>query len=329
MSEISSELFRGKTVCLFLHRGCSLLCPYCVSNASKIKPKKSIVDKIGMEKYAHNILKMIRGVRPVTIAFEGPGECPESKYFLPLAKTFFREGHDIQIQTHLQTSRIIESFLSAFERNKVEHRVTINASYHLGTYLDRGKKGEELREAWLDKHLPTVARYGCEVRVITPLTPAVLNDKQFENNLRYFKKLPNVTPKPIPLGHIYKSKHYPESYTSEQRKRVLYLLQKYNPDNWKQPSDPKHFDILSKLHLKKHNCHVASNIIQVLYEGGLRYCQSGKTFGNIAEIEKVDCPPFIKNPIQCKADTCHCSYMGYHYCMVPNFLSIDDYCNSM
>ncbi|MHC2251217.1 MoaA/NifB/PqqE/SkfB family radical SAM enzyme [Bradyrhizobium embrapense] len=332
---ITSErhaLMASHTPLISLNMGqyCSHGCVYCVSHMGDRKKRSGYLEEIGWEEYGRQLLRLA-GDAKVTYNFAGPGECAEHEHFPELAHLLLNAGHWIWIQTHGLSSKSIARALNSFPKELVSRKVNFHLSFHIAAYLD--DKDDRRLRAYLDKHVATIASFGCTTCIIVPMSPKVLAWSRFEESMDLIASIckqrgARFIPSLVEFHGPYEGRHYPADYTNEEQQRLSELMAKYgNPSRGTMAGDQAVI-VGDSLMLRGMPCYAKALITEVNGDGSLRHCQSDPedNFGHLRDAEGL-----TKNPEAhpCPFDRCLCVSVGYNMSLAPNGISLKDYADEM
>lgn len=322
-----------KIISLCYWNKCNLLCPYCVSsmNLKEVQKVTNIVEEIGIDKFIENLQKLVDIFKAdgsdVRIVFSS-GEPGMSEEFEQLFDFAMANNCFVGIQTNLHYAQKYDRVFSKYPADLISAKVRFNVSYHLGTYLTR-KFSDYLREKFLKEYLPVLVKHNVAVSIITPLTPEVLTDEKFESELNYIKSIfpiNGVSIQLVELVHIYKGKRYPDSFTAEEKNKIIELCDRFNSIR-QRPTDGQNIGYNEFYYLKGMRCFLPTQVVQIVPNGDFVSCEyeaHGIT-GNIKTPEKFEEALSNKDYIYCPFNVCHCSSAGNTFCLSPANITIDKY----
>jgi MoaA/NifB/PqqE/SkfB family radical SAM enzyme len=318
------------TVALHMSQNCSHGCVYCVSGMFDNTKRSGYLEAVGWETYGRQLLKLAGKVK-VAFNFAGPGECAEHPDFIPLVRLLLDAGHFVYIQTHGLSSRTIARALEPYSRDFIMERVTLHLSFHVAAYLD--DKDTRRLDAYVQKHLPRLAKLGCLICLIVPLSPRVLLWSRTEELLTQFKQ----TAESLGVrGFIfaltefhgpYQGREFPAEYSSIERRRLSELLTKFgNPSRGEMDGDSA-VAVGDGLLVRGLPCYAHVMISEVLPDGSLRHCQSWPVdaAGHLRD-EQLD-QTFQARP--CPYQKCICVSVGVNMTLKPNGITLQDYANEL
>jgi len=307
-----------RTLLLSCSTTCPLKCAYCANDMhnSRVQARKSIIDKIGADDYIEKVGTIIDRWSPLTINFSGPGETAHTPYFLDLARSVFRDGNSIVIQTNMLPIKNLCSFIEgAAERSKI----TIAASYHVGALST-----DQRSKVFIG--IQDVIQRGAGVHVTIPLAPKALTYPDLAEDLAIMRDA-GAELYPIELGHILDGRPYPASYTAKERGLVKALMQQFGTER-PAPTDTRLLKHATpNLHLKGRPCY-ARSMVHVGLFGGLFPCSASpldrRYLGHLIDGFDLDAL-YSDKPWPCPFDECRCKAIGLRYCLKPAGVSIEEY----
>ncbi|MHC4177398.1 MAG: hypothetical protein ACYSWU_07825 [Planctomycetota bacterium] len=308
---------------------CQLKCGYCVSNMHKpnVQKRSSLIDQIGMGAYLKQVQPIIDRYAPMKVTLTGPGEPAMVPGFTELAHAVFHGGENVvSIQTNMLPIKQLLAFINAYTEEQ-RRNIYIAGSYHVGAFADKAQP-----EKWrgpVRENFQAVVKTGVNVGVIVPLAPAALVDSKLENDLQAMKDAAagGFKLQLVELGHIYKGKRYPGSYTAAERRRIQVLLDAVGTVRVM----PKQAETLKymtpRLHLKGMPCYVRREVNIGLF-GGLFHCNgqppNKEQLGHLGrgiELEGL----YSDKPLRCPFDTCSCRSAAIARCLRPARIDIEEY----
>lgn len=324
---------RAKLISLSYWNKCNLLCPYCVScmHLKEVQKIPNVVDEIGIDKFIENLQLLVNLFKSdgskVRIMFAS-GDFGMAEEFEQLFDFAMANDCSVGIQTNLHYAKKFDRIFSKYPVELISREVGFNFSYHLGTYLTR-KFSTYLRERFLSEYLPVLVKYRVKASLITPLTPGVLEDPLFEGELEYIKSIfhpDNLTIQLVELVHVFQGKRYPDSFTEQQRNRIIKLCNKHNSIR-QRPSEGVNMEYNEYFYLKGMRCFLPTQVVQIVPNGDFVSCEyeTHGISGNIKNPEGFKGALSMKDFVYCPFNTCHCSSAGYSYCIEPSNVSVDEY----
>ncbi len=329
---------------ILLNPNCSHHCAYCCSQTHLREQRFNIVDQIGRETYLERLLRLANGQR-VGYRFAGAGECAEQAEFPYLLQGVLRAGHAAVIQTHGFTSKRIAAALALLGPPPYE-ALSLVVSFHYGAYIDQGQTNRI--RLFLNDHFPRLLGLTSRISVVLPITPSIVSSaaamKTYETCVEDLRAMAGQSGTELTFGALelhgpYQGRHYPESFTEAERRRLLDLLTRYGAGEQRRAmasGDSEAADIMPSigdfLHLKGMPCVAATRALKVGDDGVVLRCGAGspalpEMMGLLTEDEvpKID-GDHLK---PCPFDRCNCLGMGLELCLDPLGLTPRDYLDEM
>lgn len=293
-----------KCLGLYFSRRCSMKCPYCSGSYNiKSKPSKNgIVEKLGKENYVEKIRFLIR--EPISILLGGPAEPTIHRAFDYIASEMAQDGHKIIILTNLSNFKSILRLIDAVDRDPKEW-LSLGVSYHLGTMLDRNLNFA--RKKFVENMI-AFGKFGCETKIITPLTPSVLRDENYVGEMLSMNST-NTTLLPIRLGGTYNEDPYPKSYTDEDVELYEKLFERLHID-YIDAKDESQLSVLNR------PCVGPMMFTRIGYDGSIAHCWHTKE-GIHGNLKNFEGDLFKSESVNCIFKRCYCRGVAYNCCINP------------
>jgi organic radical activating enzyme len=306
-------------IALFLHHFCTHQCWYCCSGPMYNNPRTAFIDEIGSDIYIKKVLGLADG-KICEYRING-GEPFESPHCGNVSKAILEAGHYI---TYLSNLTHIDKVYDICLPYK--DKIRFEASFHLGAYIRQNS--ERKIQKYINEYFVKACEMSYEIQVVIVLTPDVLADNRLElykETLLYLGSENNckVTfcmqelylTEVVNAGGVSITRDYPRAYNTAQKKRILELggsdidsLQKINKE----------------LILKGWDCFYMNRMIDVHANGEVSRCNSGVPYHRE---RLMDTSMRISDGYSpCSYDGCRCITRGEIACLLPNGVSLNEYC---
>jgi hypothetical protein len=319
------------TVALYMAQNCSHGCVYCVSHMYNTTKRSGFLEEVGWEEYGRLLLKLAGNIK-VVFNFAGPGECAEQTDFVPLVRLLLNAGHFVVIQTHGLSSKTIAHALEPYSREFIAERVTLHLSFHIAAYLDDADTRR--LDAYVQKHITRLAKLGCLICLIVPMSPKVLVWERIEEHLLSFKKIAEDSKS---RGFIYaltefhgpyQGRHFPADYTPLEQQRMSYLMTKFGNPSRGELDGASAVAVGDGLFTRGLPCYAHVMNTEVLSDGSLSHCQSipPNKAGHLRDEPSLD-QKFEAKP--CPYQKCECVSVGMNLSLKPCGITLQDYAEEL